>query len=440
MDLDERIGEAIKTISKASFVRLVSHHDADGIASCSILCKALLRKRIKFHATCNPSLDSELMSRLRKENNALIVFSDMGSGQLDEIESLDSDAIVLDHHRTGSDSDKVVHVNANMLGIDGTYECCASTLAFVVAKGMDEKNWDLVGLFVSGLLGDRQHIGGIKGLNREIVEEGIRRGMIKTEIELNLSGMSIFDALYTSIDPYFKGLSGREEDVKKILEEIGVDSGADISELGRREKNRLCSFLIIKLLRQDVRPEFIEEFITERFYLVREGMYADDLTGLINSSGRLGKAGLGVLIALGSKKLIDDAWKLRYKYKEKVLKGLMKLEDGIIERKNIQYFFCDEPKIAGSLAGLGMCYLFEHEKPTIAFSEVRGKIKVSSRGTAYLISKGLDLARALSEASKPFNGDGGGHPVAAGATIPKGREEEFLELLDRIVGEQLGKG
>jgi RecJ-like exonuclease len=34
-------------------------------------------------------------------------------------------------------------------------------------------------------------------------------------------------------------------------------------------------------------------------------------------------------------------------------------------------------------------------------------------------------------------GIGGGHAVAAGATIPEGKDEEFLKSVDEIVGLQL---
>jgi len=33
---------------------------------------------------------------------------------------------------------------------------------------------------------------------------------------------------------------------------------------------------------------------------------------------------------------------------------------------------------------------------------------------------------------------GGGHNVAAGATIPAGAQQKFLELMDKAVGRQLG--
>jgi RecJ-like exonuclease len=32
---------------------------------------------------------------------------------------------------------------------------------------------------------------------------------------------------------------------------------------------------------------------------------------------------------------------------------------------------------------------------------------------------------------------GGGHNIAAGATIPDGAKDEFLELMDAMVGEQV---
>jgi single-stranded DNA-specific DHH superfamily exonuclease len=84
-----------------------------------------------------------------------------------------------------------------------------------------------------------------------------------------------------------------------------------------------------------------------------------------------------------------------------------------------------------------MQYLFDQEKPTLCLASGDGKVKVSSRGTDYLIARGLDLAVALREAAGALGGNGGGHNIAAGATIPRGQEEKFLALLDVIVGRQL---
>jgi len=86
-----------------------------------------------------------------------------------------------------------------------------------------------------------------------------------------------------------------------------------------------------------------------------------------------------------------------------------------------------------------MQYLLDQTKPTIAISKVEGTVKISSRGTRDLVAKGLDLAESLRKSAEPLGGVGGGHNVAAGATVPLVREDEFLKNLDEITGIQLKK-
>jgi RecJ-like exonuclease len=50
----------------------------------------------------------------------------------------------------------------------------------------------------------------------------------------------------------------------------------------------------------------------------------------------------------------------------------------------------------------------------------------------------LDLSIVMSEAADAVGGGGGGHDVAAGATIPREQRDPFLEEANRIVGEQTG--
>jgi nanoRNase/pAp phosphatase (c-di-AMP/oligoRNAs hydrolase) len=64
-------------------------------------------------------------------------------------------------------------------------------------------------------------------------------------------------------------------------------------------------------------------------------------------------------------------------------------------------------------------------------------VKASGRGTKDLIEEGLDLATAMSEAAAAVGGIGGGHNIAAGASIPEGREEDFLLELAAIVARQI---
>jgi single-stranded-DNA-specific exonuclease len=53
---------------------------------------------------------------------------------------------------------------------------------------------------------------------------------------------------------------------------------------------------------------------------------------------------------------------------------------------------------------------------------------------------GVDLSYALRTAANAVGGTGGGHNVASGGKIPAGKEDEFISIVDRIIGEQRSKG
>jgi RecJ-like exonuclease len=54
-----------------------------------------------------------------------------------------------------------------------------------------------------------------------------------------------------------------------------------------------------------------------------------------------------------------------------------------------------------------------------------------------LLTKGLDLAIVMNTVSEQVGGTGGGHNVAAGATIPIGKEEEFITIANEVVKGQI---
>jgi RecJ-like exonuclease len=77
-------------------------------------------------------------------------------------------------------------------------------------------------------------------------------------------------------------------------------------------------------------------------------------------------------------------------------------------------------------------------KPVVAFAEASDvELKVSARGTGLLVRRGLDLSVVMRDASRAVGGDGGGHDVAAGATIPAEARDAFLERANALVGDQL---
>ena len=64
------------------------------------------------------------------------------------------------------------------------------------------------------------------------------------------------------------------------------------------------------------------------------------------------------------------------------------------------------------------------------------RIKVSGRMRRELVESGIHLGEAMKQASLKVKGVGGGHNVAAGATIPKRKIKAFLAALDEEVGGQ----
>ena len=397
MSLHQRIKKASDVILNEKYVRIISHYDADGIAAAGIMCSALFRKKIGFHVSLVKSLGSKTIDRIKNEKNALVLFLDMGSGQIDDIEDIKSTVIILDHHAQFRES-KIIQVNPHFFGINGTDEACASTLSFLLAKSVDEKNSDLVGLCVAGVVGDKQIP--FKSLNKEIIEEGIKNGFIKKEKGLSLG-----------LEPFFRE---------------GFNPTGD--------KRFDDSMIIMKLLKQNVKYDVIEKF----FGIYHISEYETDaltFSDVLNACGRTDNEGLGLEICL-NKKMFKEGMKIKEQYEKEIKKYALKLDDEVKKMKHIQYFYSEKPNLSGVLAGVGMAYLFDQEKPTLALSKVNNLFKVSSRGTGYLVDKGLDLADALKISAESLGGHGGGHNVAAGATISVDKDEEFLNMVDNIVGEQ----
>jgi len=67
------------------------------------------------------------------------------------------------------------------------------------------------------------------------------------------------------------------------------------------------------------------------------------------------------------------------------------------------------------------------------------RVKVSGRMKRDLVDKGVHLGEAMKQAATRVKGAGGGHNVAAGATIPKRKIKAFLQALDEEVGGQMAR-
>ena len=421
----EREAEAIaRSILRCDQLRVISHNDADGITSAGLICNALKRAQIPFHASLVNRLDEALVDSIAPP----VVFCDMGSGKPDLISRIKGDVFILDHHRPVGDL-ACAHLNPHDFGIDGAFELSASGTVYSVVRKMG-KNSDLAGLAIAGALGDRQSM---IGANRSILEEAIASGAVKTEAGLKMSEDGPIDNVFEhSIEPLLD-FTGNPTKTKEFLEQLHL--GGDIQSLDHNLLNRTSTALTLKLLMQGsfAADSIIGEVIRLKNEVVENSL---EFVQLLNACGNKDLPGLGLTLCLRDKSALEQARSIAAEYRDAILDEIKILREQHKVLNNIRYLMVEDMQAGAVVAGLGIRYLYS-DMPLLTLNHKGDVIKVSARGNELLISQGLDLSAALRKAAEEVGGVGGGHNVASGASIPTGTQEKFLFCVDQIVGEQL---
>jgi single-stranded DNA-specific DHH superfamily exonuclease len=425
--------------------RVIYHYDGDGIASASCAVRALARLGYPVQATALLGVERDRVAALIGSMSGPLLVVDAGAAWLDLFTRHPHSVVVLDHHTyPGAPSppplpDHVAFVNPLDWGVDGMHELCASTLTWLFSVFLDPTNWDNAPWGLSGAIADRQHVGGLRGLNARLVEEAARRSVLVRRSGLALFGPTLGTALAGSIDPFVRGLSGRREASEAFLRSLGIDPGRPPTATSADENRRLAAALKTRLEAAKVEPEYVSVLDQERWFIPSLGMDAEEVSNLQNATGRGGMPGVGVAFALGDLRAAERARGAEERWRSGILAGLRRLEDeGVKSMRFLRWFESPDTTLAGTQAGLAMLYLLPPDLPVFAFSERgTGPTKLSGRGTARLVERGLDLAVVCREAAEAVGGEGGGHRIASGATIPPGTREAFLSAADRILAGQL---
>ncbi|RLG55910.1 MAG: hypothetical protein DRN95_07380, partial [Candidatus Hydrothermarchaeota archaeon] len=208
----EEASEVLK--NHQGLVRIISHYDPDGISAAAIGCQMVKRLGLGFHCTLVKKLNDQKVQEIRDSTpeDHLIIFSDMGSAKVSQLDVFPNKVIVVDHHQPESEGQNIFHLNPHLFDIDGAGEASGSSFYLALAITVDEANWDLAGLALAGACGDRQNLGGYKGYNEDLVQAAIGRELIKKETVPNLKGQTIYDSLIEWPEPYFKGITGRKRE------------------------------------------------------------------------------------------------------------------------------------------------------------------------------------------------------------------------------------
>lgn len=436
-NLLSRLKKAAEAVERSSKVRVISHNDADGLGSAGVICSFLQRSCKEFHCSMIKGFDEKLIADSIAGCDLLII-ADMGSNNLMALEALPIPVIVLDHHRPERDSEKVIHCNPHLVGIDGAVAGCASSVAYALAAVISEANWDLAWIAFGGIVGDRQHMRGLAGLNIYLFQQAQKRKQIEERPAQLISDGVLKDALYESTEPFLVGISGEHKGVAALLAEAGVMDNLPYESLEEMQQVKLNSLIALKLLEQGCTLQNLEELLCPRYYSPDKKIWSKDLANALNACGKSERQGLGLAMLMNDKAAKDEAWKMKDDFGLELLRTSIEVQRrGLLQGQNIQYFISPSQDVSSEACGVMMQWVGDQNKPTISLTHKGGEVRISSRANTHIVNVlGVDLGSALKAATGKVGGNGGGHNVASGGRIPLGREDEFIRELDRIVGEQ----
>lgn len=450
-----RARECAHAIEKQDEILIVSHVDADGLASAGIICGALDRIEKGYEVKIVKQLDPSVFQDISSAE--AVIFTDLGSGSLDLIDDLGPLCVIADHHQPTGRSDTALHLNPHLFGFNGATDLSGSGATYLIARALGE-NADLSDLAIVGAVGDLQHVrdGRLRGVNRLILDEAEKHAVVAAEKDLQAFGRQtrpIHKLLEYASNPYIPGITGNSDQILGFLTSLNIELKEEGKwkkwiDLSSVERRTIISALIQRCLAQGMPPEIIQNLVGEVYTLLKEERGtalrdASEYATLLNATARYGFEKIGVAVCMGDREgSYRKANELLLMHRENLARGLNYVkQSGVTTLSNLQYFHAGD-NILETIVGIvaGMCKNLDgvnRHLPIVGLANSEEGVKVSARGTQTLVQRRLNLARAMSEAANSVGGVGGGHDIAAGATIPEGTETEFLKHLNQLVGLQL---
>lgn len=441
-----RAQDAAKLLRDAPKVLVAHHIDADGVTSGAIAMEALQRAGIPAEAQPCRSMD-ELHVKLLQEHEApALWFCDLGSTVF---EHFPQPKVICDHHelvRTGTE-DFPGHVNPLLDELPGD-SISGAGCAFLVAMALSRDNLDLLPLGLVGATGDLQDRGGWEGMNAHFVDLGLQHGLLEKRIDLGFYGPTIRPLtkfLAYAREALVPGIQSQKH-AREWLTQLGIDVADAQGErtwdrLTPQERSLLGNAILERHLDAGSPPEVLEKLV--RPVTLIAGEPEDAMTRelqaygtLLNSTARYDRSEVGLAVARGDRdEMLGQAMELILDHRKHLMTSVAEVQLLGLERSAATQWVDVGTKVRDTVIGivLGMCMdamNVDPSRPVLGFAQTPdGRLKVSSRAPAALQGK-VDLATAMRLGAEAFGGQGGGHAGAAGATIPAGQRDAFLQVVD----------
>ncbi|MDR2866329.1 MAG: DHH family phosphoesterase, partial [Methanomassiliicoccaceae archaeon] len=294
---------------------------------------------------------------------------------------------------------------------------------------------------------------GLDGYNRKILSDATGNGDVQKINDLRLFGREtrpLTQFIQYCNDPVLPGLTSDYHGCSGFFSRLNIDlkrngSWRTWADLGGDEKDavKLSLIEIIEGSGASADRLMCEVYTLPKFRKGSELRDAKEFATLLNSCGRYDDAHVGMRICLGDENALSEAAKNRAEHKKQLSVALNYIRQSNIirERRWVQYFHARN-EIRDTIVGIAAGMILGSDGvrgdiPMIAFANADDGVKVSARADKNLITKGLDLSAAVRTAAERVGGFGGGHNIAAGATIPAGREYDFLHIIESIIEAQI---
>ena len=365
---------------------IVLHHDeADGLTSAALTKLALSSLGLEMRLICLDKLYPEVIEDIESGRPRVIAYVDLGSAHVDWLVKANTAhglILVLDHHDSASKQDPMLHnLNPELYGFSGEKDASSATVAYLFAKTVDPKLSSYAHLATIGAL---ELPGETQGLNLIAVKDAKDRGLRdsgKGDLKIEARGMNLTRTrassllnVLGSVGYYRNGPEMGIEACTTGFSEQTIEKGKEFEEERKQANRRMLSTITKDGLSQ---KKSIQWFHAQENY---KGM--------------------------GGKVVGSFCSYLRYQRVVNPVKYL-------IGMMNVPPDIPGWGKLSSSM------------------------VKVSGRAPQILtslIEKGTKppLSKILPESCMKAGGFGDGHSVAASGVFPIGKEEMFLDEIDRL--------
>jgi RecJ-like exonuclease len=437
----KNLAEKFLKQSEGKKIQIINHHDTDGICSAAIMASALQRLDKDFSVKTVKQLEKEIIEILPQ--NDLLLFLDLGSGSLQELNKLKNEIFIIDHHEIEKETVEKAGKNLNIINphLHNEENLCGACLTYLFVKEINSENKDLANLAIMGMVGDllEKNIGKMGNSIINDAEMIIKKGLL-----LYPATRPLNKTLEFSSSVFIPGVTGTPTGAINLLREIGIEKKdgkyKNLIELNEDEMSKLITSILLRKNKKDL-PNFIGNIYLIKFFNHLED--ARELSAMINACSRLGYSNVAFSLCLGSKKARKKAEKIYARYKQHLIAGLnfvSNLKTEKIEGNNYVIINAKnniKDTIIGTIASiLSMSHGYKEGTIITTMAHNENKIKVSARVAG---RNGRNICEILNSVVKEVGGESGGHALAAGCIIPKSKEKEFIETLKKKLEFELVK-